>query len=155
MRTRFRRAFESVLPFFFGFLIISALVYSFFLLKGNASYFANEAKAIAQGYLVESNQELQNAISEKFSDIKSVAAKAASVSGSEQIEEFCQSQVSQFGFLSLVLLKDGMPQYSFGEGMGSAFSSEVVQEARSLTPSSFYWVVAFSLSYHILLQLSD
>ncbi|MDD6094971.1 MAG: EAL domain-containing protein [Clostridia bacterium] len=125
MKTKMRRVFDIVLPAFVILVFATALFFCFYLLSESASYFDNEAKDIAQRYALQATESVQNEIGSSFSEVKSIASEVASVSGFEEMDAFGESKVRQYSFTSLQFLKDGVPEYRYGDSVGSASSVQV------------------------------
>lgn len=125
MKTKLRYILDTVLPLFIGILLIAAVVYSFFLLHESTTYFDNEAKSIAQRYSLQVTQALNEKIDTSFSEVEKIAAEVRTVQGFEQMDDFGNGKTEQYGFLCLQFLKDGVPEYRYGESVGSSSSSQL------------------------------
>ncbi|MGN0493454.1 MAG: hypothetical protein ACI4F7_07380, partial [Acutalibacteraceae bacterium] len=125
MKEKTRRIFQIVLPLFIGLVIITALIYCFYLLSAGADYFGNEAKDIAQRCSKQATESVQKEISDSFAVVNKIASEAAAVSGIEQMDTFGKSKVEEYGFISLQLLKEGVPEYRYGDAVGASSAAEV------------------------------
>lgn len=127
MKTKLRRMVKSVLPAFIGIVILSSLAYSFYLLSQSASYFDNESAIIALRYSMQATESVRNEIETSLSEVERIASQAGAVSDFEKMDEFGNEKVEQYGFICLQFLQDGVPEYRYGESVGSASEPQVQQ----------------------------
>lgn len=131
MKANLLYVIKRVLPLFIGLIILTALVYSFYLLSASADYFGNQTKDIAQRCSLQATESVQNEIQSSFAKVNKVVSEVSAVSGFEQMDVFGKSKAEEYGFISLQFLKEGVPEYRYGDGVG--FSS--VAEVQSLISS--------------------
>lgn len=125
MKSKAQYIIKCVLPLFIGLIILTVLVYNFYLLSAGADYFGNQAKDIAQQYSLQATESVQNEIAYAFTKVNKVASEVATVSGFEQMDLFGKSKAEEYGFISLQFLKEGVPEYRYGYGVGFSSVAEV------------------------------
>lgn len=122
---------HMVLLLFISAIVFTSVGYCFYLLKLSSSYFDNESKNIAQLYSQQAIDTAQEKVNNAFSQVKDIAAEVASLPDLKKMDDFGRSKTEQFGLISLQFLKDGIPEYRYGEGVG--FSE--MQTVRDLVAS--------------------